>query len=60
MGRAELLEDIVKRRLLWWPSSEIYGGVGGSTTTALWQSKCGAILWKNGDVFSYSHTKRQL
>ncbi|MEM1923591.1 MAG: glycine--tRNA ligase [Pyrobaculum sp.] len=29
MGRAELLEDIVKRRLLWWPSSEIYGGVGG-------------------------------
>lgn len=29
MGRAELLEEIVKRRLLWWPSSEIYGGVGG-------------------------------
>lgn len=29
MGRAEALEDIVKRRLIYWPSSEIYGGVGG-------------------------------
>ena len=29
MRRAELLEEIVKRRLLYWPSAEIYGGVGG-------------------------------
>jgi len=29
MSRAELLEEIVKRRLLYWPSSEIYGGVAG-------------------------------
>ena len=29
MRRAELLEEIIKRRLLYWPSSEIYGGVGG-------------------------------
>lgn len=29
MGRAEVLEDIIKRRLFYWPSSEIYGGVGG-------------------------------
>ena len=29
MRRAETLEEIVKRRLLYWPSSEIYGGVGG-------------------------------
>jgi glycyl-tRNA synthetase len=29
MRRAELLEEIVKRRLLYWPSAEIYGGVAG-------------------------------
>ncbi|ACB40358.1 glycine--tRNA ligase [Pyrobaculum neutrophilum] len=29
MSRAEVLEEIVKKRLLYWPSSEIYGGVGG-------------------------------
>lgn len=29
MGRADLLEEIVKKRLIYWPSSEIYGGVGG-------------------------------
>lgn len=29
VGRADVLEDIVKRRLIYWPSSEIYGGVGG-------------------------------
>ncbi|CCC82221.1 glycine--tRNA ligase [Thermoproteus tenax] len=29
MQRAEKLESIVKKRLLYWPSSEIYGGVGG-------------------------------
>jgi len=29
MGRAERLEEIVKRRLIYWPSFEIYGGVGG-------------------------------
>jgi glycyl-tRNA synthetase len=29
MRRAELLEEIVKRRLIYWPSAEIYGGVAG-------------------------------
>lgn len=29
MRRAELLEEIVKRRLFYWPSAEIYGGVAG-------------------------------
>jgi len=29
MRRAELLEEIIKRRLLYWPSVEIYGGVAG-------------------------------
>ncbi|ABL88071.1 glycyl-tRNA synthetase [Pyrobaculum islandicum DSM 4184] len=29
MRNAEILEEIVKRRLLYWPSSEIYGGVSG-------------------------------
>jgi glycyl-tRNA synthetase len=29
MRRAELLDDIVKRRLIYWPSFEIYGGAGG-------------------------------
>ncbi|MEZ0319374.1 MAG: glycine--tRNA ligase [Pyrobaculum sp.] len=29
MRKAELLENIVKKRLIYWPSAEIYGGVGG-------------------------------
>ncbi len=29
MRRWEILEEIVKKRQIYWPSSEIYGGVGG-------------------------------